>query len=539
MPEAMTSAFRRLTHSIREFTVAQRTIAIIGVAVLVIAIIALSAWLSKPTMSPLYSGLSGADANALVTQLQTDGVQYQLTDGGATILVPDASVNPERIKAAAAGLPSLKEGGYALLDKMPATAGEQQMDTTYKRALEGELASTIESMDGVQTASVKLAIPEQTVFTSEQQAPTASVFIEPSGGATFTSDQVQAITHLTAASVPDMKSKDVSVISSDGTVLSASGTDTVGSTDKSTSAYEERTRTAVQAMLDSVVGAGNATVVVAADVSSESAKRVQESFTTPTNAPVLNESAKTETYGDGTSGTGATGVLGPDNIAVPSGTSTSGTGGYISSDVTKNNAIDKVTETRTIPAGAISKQSVSVAVNSAKVKGISATAITNLVNSAAGIDSTRGDTVAVEMVAFPKGTANAASKALQAAKDAEGAANLNKIITTSITALGVLLALMIIVFAIARFSRRKETTPIDLGELSATSLLAPTPAPEFTPVVPKPILPTPAAPALAAGELPEPGDMDRMRADIDALAEANPQRTAEYLRNFMDERQNA
>ena len=115
-------------------------------------------------------------------QLHTDNVPYQLTDGGATILVPQDKVNDERLKAAAAGLPANKTAGYSLLDKMGVTSSEFQQNVTYKRAIEGELATTINAMDGVQTASVQLAIPKDTVFVSQKTDPTASVFIQTNAG---------------------------------------------------------------------------------------------------------------------------------------------------------------------------------------------------------------------------------------------------------------------------------------------------------------------------------------------------------------------
>ncbi|MCU1442278.1 MAG: flagellar M-ring protein FliF, partial [Cryobacterium sp.] len=182
MPTQVSSALRRFANALREFTIAQRTVAIIGVAVLALGIVALAMWAAKPSYTPLYSGLSGTDASAIVDQLNTDGVPYELTNGGATIMVPQESVYDERLKAAAAGLPSSSTGGYSLLDKMGVTSSEFQQSVTYKRALEGELAATIQAMKGVKTASVRLAIPEETVFVSEKADPTASVFVETTNG---------------------------------------------------------------------------------------------------------------------------------------------------------------------------------------------------------------------------------------------------------------------------------------------------------------------------------------------------------------------
>lgn len=219
MPRQVTSAFKRFGNAIREFTIAQRTVAIIGVAVLVLGIAALSMWVTKPAYTPLFSGLSGEDANSIVEQLRTDGVDYQLADGGATILVPEGNVYDERIKAASTGLPTSSTGGYSLLDTMGVTSSEFQQSVTYKRALEGELAKTIGALDGVKMASVQLAIPEDSVFVSEKNDPTASVFVETQNGVSLTNDQVQAIVHLTSASIDGMTAADVAVVDSTGAVL--------------------------------------------------------------------------------------------------------------------------------------------------------------------------------------------------------------------------------------------------------------------------------------------------------------------------------
>jgi flagellar M-ring protein FliF len=539
MPAQLSGALRRLLAAVREFTIAQRTLAILAVAVLVLGGIALSAWLSRPTYSPLFSGLSGSDASSIVDQLTKDGVQYQLADGGATILVPADKVDKERLTAAAAGLPSAGTKGYALLDSMGVTASQFQQDVTYKRAIEGELAKTIEAMNGVKTASVQLAIPKDSVFVSQKANPTASVFLETNGG-TLTPDQVQAIVHLTSAAVDGLKAENVSVVDSKGNLLSAVGSGTTGNSGQQASNYEQRVRQTVQAMLDQVVGPGNSTVVVSADVSSQSAQRVEESYTTPSSAPVLSESSSSETYAGNGSGTGsAAGVLGPDNIAVPSGTtSKTGTNGsYLNKSDVKNNAVNKVTETRTIPAGAISRQTISVAVNADKVKSIGTTTISNLVASAAGIDATRGDKVTVETASFSTASADAAATALQAAKDAEAQANVTSLITMGAIALVVIGVLVAVLLLLRRLFRRGAgAEPLDIGNLPVTTAPAgglpldagaqgwPLEAPATIPYTPR---------GLAA----EPNEFEQLQAEINALAAADPEKTADYLRALMDERE--
>lgn len=548
MPKEVSAAFGRITHALREFTVGQRTIAIIGVAVLVVGAIALGAWFTRSTYSPLFSGLSGPDASAIVDQLDADGVSYQLTDGGQTILVPDSEVNSARLKAAAAGLPSLDNGGYALLDAMGVTASEFQQNVTYKRAIEGELASTIESIKGVRTASVKLAIPEKSVFVSEKQNPTASVFIDTESGVTLSTDQVQAITHLTAASVDGLTPENVSVVSADGTVLSAVGTGTTGNTDQQASTYEDRVRSAVQTMLDRVVGVGNATVAVAASMSLNSGQRVEETFTTPEGDPALTEDTSTQTY-SGDAAANQTGVLGADSIAVPTDTTGTTTGnGYTSESSTKTNAINKVTETTQIPAGQIERQTISVAVDKEAAAGMSAATLEGLVAAAAGIDEDRGDSVKVELVAFAKVDSGTAATALDEARASELQSSITQIITTAVPVVGVIIVLVIIMSGLRRSAKRREKQgETDLGEmtqvrdpLEAAQAQALDSAAAGSGVLPpvQPLVAGPSAFANFGPDLDEPG-VERMRQELDSLAAASPERMAEHLRTLMDDRSRA
>jgi flagellar M-ring protein FliF len=543
MPAPISSVLRRLTHTIREFTIAQRTMAIIGFAVLALGIAALSFWVTRPQYSPLFSGLSGADANTIVEQLRTDGVQYEITGGGGTIMVPEASVYAERLKAAAAGMPSSSTGGYSLLDKMGVTASEFQQNVTYKRAIEGELAHTIEAMKGVKTASVQLAIPKDTVFVSEKTDPTASVFIATDNGVTLNSDQVQAIVHLTSSSIDGMKTSDVSVVDAQGLVLSAAGVDVAGSGSKQASDYEERVRGSVQAMLDKVVGPGNATVVVAADVSQNSGQRTAETFTTPDGSPALSVSAQSDGTGGTTASGMSAGILGPDNIAVPSPTSTptpatgTTTGSTGATSVTKNNAINKVTEQTTIPAGSITRQTVSVAVNKA-VAGVNKANLISLVNAAAGIDKTRGDSVAIELVSFNTAGAAAATKALAASDAAASADRTAGLIRTAVTSLAIALPIIIALFLIFRRFKSRSQEDRELQEMTELAELRAMMSDQTRPIALTAHEP-PAALTYTQVPLIEPGDTERKRAEIDALAGKDPERTAEILRGLMDDRQPA
>jgi flagellar M-ring protein FliF len=558
MPARVQSLLGSLLATIREFTVAQRTLAIIGTVGVVVGAIALGAWLLKPTYSPLFSGLSGADASAIVAQLKTDGVAYQLSDGGTSILVPDADVDKERLAAAAAGLPSQKTAGYSLLDSMGVTSSEFQQTVTYKRALEGELANTIEGLDGVQTASVKLAIPQQSVFVSQQQTPTASVFLDLKPGVQLKQEQIKAVTHLVSASVDGMAPADVAVVDANGDVLSSVGGSTVDAAAEAGNDYETKTTAALQAMLDKVLGPGNSTVVVTADISQESAQQTSQTYTPSSGVPAVTSTAAPSAGSGTNANAGAVGVLGPDNIAVPGGTvsggtgstgsgSSSGTTGTGSAGATSSsNVLDSMTETRSIPAGALTKQAVSVAINGDKVKP-DAGAIKTMVIAAAGIDQTRGDVVSVQTVSFAKSDAADAQSALKGQRSAEDQANFTKIVTTAIIAFAILAGVIFLLLMLMRAGRRRaEQTALALGELEVNPILpgGAVGAPAVAGAAAPPQLdaglfsPAPIEPA------PEPipvevADVDRVRASVEALAGTDPDRTAQFLRSLMDDRQSA
>lgn len=518
----------RLSTYVGGFTLAQRTLALIGIAVLVLGSVALSSWLARPSLAPLFTGLSAADANSIVDQLRTNGVQYELTDGGSTVLVPQDEVYDQRLQAAAAGLPSSSTDGYSLLDDMGVTTSEFQQQVTYQRALEGELAATIGAMAGVRTASVRLAIPEETVFVSERTEPTASVFVETENGVTLSTDQVQAIVHLTSAAIDGMTPTGVAVIDAAGTVLSAVGQGPTGTPDKQATDYEKRVAGQVQAMLDRVLGAGSSTVVVNAQVSSESAERVEETYSTPEGAPAHSSSTTTETYTDGGTGGGAAGVLGPDNIAVPDGEG--GDGEYSAESEVLNNALNATTQTTVIPAGALVRQSVSVAVDSGAAAGLDLEELTALVATAAGVDAERGDVVTVNAVAFDTSSAQAAQEALAAAAAAEEAAQRAELLRTGlIVGAGLLVGLLGLV-VYARRNRRQAREELDIGPATIEPI-EDEPEPAELPGG-EDVLELPPPPFLDS----EPADLDRKRSELDALATHDPDQLAETLRGLLAER---
>jgi len=543
MPKMLTSYYDRAKLVVSGFSLAQRTIAIVGVALLVMGAIALGAWLTKPQMSPLFTGLSAGDASAVVEQLKSAGVGYELTEGGATILVPDDQVYAQRLAAASAGLPGDTSEGYTLLDDMGVTASEFQQSVTYKRAIEGELAGTIGAMEGISTASVQLAIPEESVFVSERQSPTASVFVKTRNGSTLSDEKIEAIVHLTSAAVPGMTPEDVAVTDQDGRVLSAVGTGLTGSSSKQATEHEAKVAASVSKMLETIVGPGNATVTVSADVANSTSERMDETYSAPEGELSASEETKTETYNGGQAG--GTGVLGPDNIAVPN--NADGTGAYEFEETSRNNAVNKSTEKTITPAGEVTRQTVSIALNRGTVTGVTANQIESLVASAAGIDVERGDEIAVEFVEFNEAGATAAATALAAAEAEREAQMQQELLRSAIIGGSILLAVIIlIVFLVVRRKMKRrvlytEDGPIEYfatvtesEEQKLRSLRGLKEAEAIVAPAPTTLLPSAS---IDLDDEPEPDKVlvERRRREIDDLAKREPDTIASALADLMDE----
>lgn len=522
MPKIIGGFFGRIRGFWDAFSVPQRTFALIAVVAVALGGVALFQVATKPTMTALYSGLSPADAQAVVDSLSTDGVQYELTGGGGTVMVPKDQVYDLRVKLGAQNIPS-DEGGYSLLDDMGMASSDFQQQITYQRAVEGELAKTIGAMEGIKTASVHLALPEDSVFTDKVGDPTASVFIEVAGGKSLDSTAVQAIQTLVAAGVPNMTVKNVSVIDSAGRDLTVTATGVSG---PGTSEYEQRTAQQVQDMLDRVLGPGNAVVSVTAEMNNDSTERVSESFGSTENVPPLSESHTSETYTG--AGSNATGVLGPDNIAVPG--DADGTGEYEHTEDVINNSVNKTTESVTSnPGTRLARQSVSVVVDTEAAKAISTEELRSLVGAAAGVVDGRGDQLVVQKTAFDRTTAQQAQQALEEQQKVEQAAAdeaaFNKMIRMIGIAVVVVIFLLILLFS--WISRRRAAKRAAAEEYEET-LFEETNIPSYDDVVAEGEVESIGTYEPAA---PDPDEV--VRTDLATLADEDPQVVAERLRDWL------
>ena len=465
---------RSLGTTVSGFTTGQKVLAVLGIGVLGLGGSALYRSAVAPTYTPLFSNLAPADASAIVDQLGSDGVEYQLEDGGTTIMVPQEVVSAERLKAASAGLPGSSDTGYALLDKQGMTSSQLQQQVTYQRAIEGELATTIKGIRGVDSAVVHLAIPKKTVFEDRTSPPTASVLVDTGPGRSLSDNQVQAIANLVASSVPELGVENVTVSDANGQLLTAPGGDAsggAGGRDDQTKAYEAKTAAGIQRMLDTVVGPGKAVATVTAELNFDKTSQTKEEFSSKPNIPPLSEKGSVEKYsGGGPRGVGgalgANGVLGQDGNEAGANADAAA-GGYEKTDSTKNNAVDKTTTATTLAPGSVKRQSVSVVVDTAAAAGPGVAQLQQMVTTAAGIDQTRGDTLSVNQVAFNTDAATQAKKELAAARAADAAAATMDLYRQAAIAAAILIAFIIALVMWRRAAKRRARQVVDLGELEA------------------------------------------------------------------------
>ena len=406
-------------------------------------------WASAPSWAPLYTNLEAKDAADVTDQLDSMGVAYELADGGSTILVHRQDVYRARLDLSAEGLPRVGADGWNLIDEQGLTTSEFRQRVDYQRAMEGELARTIASIQAVSTANVHLVMPQDDLFSGDDVHPSASVLVD-TGEKPLASNQVQAIVHMVASSVEGMLPEYVTVADTTGRVLSAAGEDglDVAAGDQrlaQKSAYEAAVAGSIQSLLDPVTGPGRSRVVVSADLDFSQKSSVTESFGEPDTAPVVSEDTKTETYKNA-DGQIVGGVLGPD--AVPVTDNQNGGSEYNRQDTNRSYAVDKVTEQVKAAPGSVQRLSIAVLVDEAA--GVNTKDIANLVTAGAGLVPARGDSIEVSAMAF----GDTGPMELGAGTSSEAPAD---DMMLSLARIGGVLLLVLIVLLLAYRSARKSS----------------------------------------------------------------------------------
>ena len=405
-----------------------------GLMVAIAAVIALFAgmwmWGQTPDYRVLYSNLSDRDGGAIIESLQQMNVPYKFSEGGGALLVPANQVHEMRLRLASQGLPKGSLVGFELMENQKFGTSQFLEQVNYQRALEGELARSVQTLSSVQSARVHLALPKPSVFVKEQLKPSASVVLTLFPGRTLEPGQINGIIHLISSSVADMPAKNVTVLDQSGSLLSPNkeGSDTPLDANqlKYVRQIEQDYIKRIEDIVVPLVGANNVHAQITASIDFSQSEQTAETFgpNQPPNAAAVRSKQTLESLnGGGQNPAGVPGALSNQPpvpatapIVVPASavTATADGSGAVNThkESTTNYEVDRTIRYTKLPVGSIKRLSVAVIVNNRTVtdkngktssKPLSDSEkeqITALVKEAMGFDANRGDSLNVLNSAF-------------------------------------------------------------------------------------------------------------------------------------------
>jgi flagellar M-ring protein FliF len=407
----------------------------LGAAIVIAVMAGVWMWSQQPDYRVLFANYSDKDGGAIVTQLQQMNVPYRFAEGGGAILVPANQVHDARLRIAAQGLPKGGNVGFELMENQKLGVSQFLEQVNFQRALEGELARSIQSIGAVEGARVHLALPKSSVFVRDQQKPTASVVLNLHPGRSLSEQQVSAIVHLVASSVPELPPGNISVIDQNGNLLSnpdksakANGLDPTQL--KYVQEVQQNIARRIESIITPIVGPNNVRAEATADIDFSNSEQAVESYKPngPPNQSSIRSQQTSESQGAKAENGGVPGALtnqpGATSTApiVAPGTPTTPAekaaaaaaaaaaataAGPSQKDSTINYEVDKTVHYVQQPMGGVKRISVAVVVNYKQVTDKAGKVvptplsdaerlqITDLVKEAMGFNKERGDTLNV------------------------------------------------------------------------------------------------------------------------------------------------
>jgi flagellar M-ring protein FliF len=268
----------------------------VGLTFIIVAVL-LVRWAREPDMRMLYQNLSPAEASKITEKISEKDIPYKLSDGGTTIYVPQENVYQLRLDMAKEGLPVGEQSGYRIFDDEKIGVSPFVQNVNLKRALQEELAKSIQMIDGVSHARVHIVSSDQQLFAPEASQTTASVVLRLRPGYKLSASNIAAITNLVSGSVKGLTAENVTVIDSQGQLLSGSSDQTMVSGAGTVQDYKERVEHSLakkaEDMLTAVLGPGRATVRVSAVIDMNSVNTLTEIYD-PSAKVAAKEEIKTK-----------------------------------------------------------------------------------------------------------------------------------------------------------------------------------------------------------------------------------------------------
>ncbi|HWT23748.1 MAG TPA: flagellar basal-body MS-ring/collar protein FliF [Solirubrobacteraceae bacterium] len=492
----------------------------VGVAALgIVAVMFLMLRLaSAPSYTTLAAGLAPSDTGKVTAALDERGIAYELRANGTSVAVEKAAVATARVALAEQGVATSAmedQKGFELFDNQKLGASDFQNQVTYQRALEGEIARTIQQVQGVQGAQVQLVLPEDSLFADEATPATAAVMLAgPSTG--LEGGAVRGIAQLVASSVKGLKTDNVTITDGAGQLLWPEGDGLGGAGTGANSKlaaetrYERNLQAGLNALLTQTLGPGKARVQVKADVNVD--KTTQEQIVVDGDPVPSKETTETERLrGGGATAGGAAGT----GANIPTYSNAAAGGGANSNYQRRSSTVDNIvprTITKTdVAPGALNGLQIALVVDKS-VPAADFAAIQKAVQSAAGFDQARGDVFQAAQVPFAKAAAE------------PGAGPVPAGVLGPLKWVGLGLATVAFLFFMSRHLKRREgeaiAAPAWLKEIEEPVSLAQLEAPAV-PEHPTLILP-PRAP-------------DTNQQALDQLMDREPERVAAQVRQWMSQ----
>lgn len=383
-----------------------RKMALAVVAVLITASIMTFAYFTnQEDYRVLFSNLTREDASAIVTKLKERKIPYQVSPSGETISAPSEQVSELRLELAAAGLPQGGGVGFEIFDNKAFGATEFEQQMNYRRALQGELSRTINSLDEIQQSRVHIVLPKESLFIEQQKKPTASVTIKLKSGRKLKESQIEGIGHLVASSVEGLSADEVMIVDNQGNILSKRQGDSRQARLSSSQVEHQRNiekemANQIQTLLESVVGPGKAAVRVNAELDFRQMEKTEETY--DPESPVVRSSQKQSEKAIGSVSLSSKAIVKVES-SLPE---------KEKNEETVNYEINRTVSKTIMPTGEIKKLSIAVLVDGIYPKNDKGVvtyqerpkkeleSFEDLVRKSAGFNAQRGDQVAVSSMPF-------------------------------------------------------------------------------------------------------------------------------------------
>jgi flagellar M-ring protein FliF len=492
-------------------------LAVSGVAILAIAFLMLRI-AGAPSYAILTSGLDPAQTGKITAALDEQGIGYELRNNGTALAVDKAKAAQARVALAGQGVTvdaSAAGEGFELFDKQKLGASDFQQKVTYQRALEGEIARTLNGVEGVQGAQVQLVLPEDDLFADTQTPATAAVMLSNTSD-TLQPGAVRGIAQLTSSSVKGLKTDNVTITDGSGQLLwpegeAAGGGGAGGGAGKQAmeARYERNMETSLNSLLARTLGPNKAQVQVKADLNAD--KVTRDELTYDKEDPVaLEETTETERLRGGAATAGGTAGTGSNIPTYSAGGAAGGANSnYQRESSTVKRGVGKKVERTEVAAGAVNKLNVALLVDKSidpKLLG----QLEETVGSAAGINTDRGDLITTAQMPFAK-------------VEAPKAGPVPTSLLGPLKWVGLGLLTLVFLFFMARGMRKRESEalatpawltqieePVSLAELEQQTSDSSAPTIKLPPRVP-----------------------DTSLAQLDQLMEREPERVAAQVKQWM------